>query len=80
MIRRLLQHLARRRHARREAKTRADSRTAIQVREFDGHLWLCHNNVPIVREDWSACPLTVLANEARAAWMQFQSQNRDYHP
>lgn len=62
---------------RRERELRQRAFDAVQVKEFNGALWLCHNGIPLVKEDWSDLPLAKLAQESRESWVEYKKSRGD---
>lgn len=46
----------------------------VQIREYNGRLWLCYRDMPLVENDWVQGDLAELAVKARRAWFEFKSK------
>lgn len=57
-----------------ERELREQAYNDVQVKEFNGFLWLCHRGIPLVRQDWAKIDLADLAQNARENWITYQKR------
>lgn len=58
-----------------ELQERANSE--IQVMEFDGELWLCHRNIPLIKQEWTKENLAKLTEKVRVNWLKYNIQKHN---
>ena len=60
--------------AKRERELHKQAYREVQVKEYDGALWLCHMGIPLVREGSVKESLPKLAEQARECWIKYQKE------
>lgn len=62
--------------AAREARLDAESRTTVQVMEYNGDLFICVNGVPLIEKDDLNRPLTETVARFRGNYMDFMEEQQ----
>ena len=57
-----------------------ESEERIQAREFNGEVYLCYNNVPLVPDDGLAWDIPTTLAVARESWMKWKEKEAAYEP
>ena len=52
----------------------------IQAREFNGEVYLCYNNVPLVPDDGLAWDIPTTLAVARESWLKWKEKEAAYEP
>jgi hypothetical protein len=55
-----------------------ESEERIQAREFNGEVYLCYNNVPLVPDDGLAWDIPTTLAVARESWMKWKEKEAAY--
>jgi len=71
----MFDNLKRARETRRSQRLDAISKKLIQAREFNGKLYLCYGDQPLIEADGLGCPLVTALTKARNVWKQYQEEN-----
>ena len=64
--------------ARRAAALVRESEERIQAREFNGEVYLCYNNVPLVPDDGLAWDIPTTLAVARESWLKWKEKEAAY--
>lgn len=67
-IRELIKQSALHRRQRKTAEAVREARRRVNVREYGGELYICHDGKPVVAESSLACPIVQALNVARKAY------------
>lgn len=67
-IRELIRQSTRQRLERKTAEAGREARRRVNVREYGGELYICHDGKPVVAESSLACPIVQALNVARKAY------------
>lgn len=67
-IRELIEQAARHRLERKTAEAGREARRRINVREYGGELYICHDGKPVVAESSLDCPIVQALDAARKAY------------
>ena len=57
-----------------------ESEERIQAREFNGEVYLCYNNVPLVPDDGLAWDIPTTLAVARESWLKWKEKEAAYEP
>lgn len=57
-----------------------ESEERIQAREFNGEVYLCYNNVPLVPDDGLVWDVPTALVVAREAWLKWKEKEAAYEP
>ena len=57
-----------------------ESEERIQAREFNGEVYLCYNNVPLVPADGLSWDIPTALVVAREAWLKWKEKEAAYEP
>lgn len=57
-----------------------ESEERIQAREFNGEVYLCYNNVPLVPDDGLVWDIPTTLAVARESWMKWKEKEAAYEP
>lgn len=57
-----------------------ESEERIQAREFNGEVYLCYNNVPLVPDDGLAWDIPTTLAVARESWLKWKVKEAAYEP
>lgn len=57
-----------------------ESEERIQTREFNGEVYLCYNNVPLVPDDGLAWDIPTTLAVARESWLKWKEKEAAYEP
>lgn len=57
-----------------------ESEKRIQAREFNGEVYLCYNNVPLVPADGLTWDIPTTLAVAREAWLKWKEKEAAYEP
>ena len=55
-----------------------ESEERIQAREFNGEVYLCYNNVPLVPDDGMAWDIPTTLAVARESWLKWKEKEAAY--
>lgn len=55
-----------------------ESEERIQAREFNGEVYLCYNNVPLVPDDGLAWDIPTTLAVARESWLKWKEKEAAY--
>ena len=55
-----------------------ESEERIQAREFNGEVYLCYNNVPLVPDDGLAWDIPTTLAVARESWLKWKEKETAY--
>ena len=55
-----------------------ESEARIQAREFNGEVYLCYNNVPLVPDDGLAWDIPTTLAVARESWLKWKEKEAAY--
>ena len=55
-----------------------ESEERIQAREFNGEVYLCYNNVPLVPDDGLAWDIPTTLAVARESWLKWKEKEAGY--
>lgn len=69
-----------RKAAEKAAALERESKERIQAREFNGEVYLCYNNVPLVPDDGLAWDIPTTLAVAREAWLKWKEKEAAYEP
>lgn len=64
----------------RDAALVRESEERIQAREFNGEVYLCYNNVPLVPDDGLAWDIPTTLALARESWLKWKEKEAAYEP
>lgn len=62
--------------AKRDRELRRQAYRDVQVKEYDGAMWLCHRDIPLVKEGSATESLPKLVEQARACWLKYHKEER----
>nr|DAP36099.1 MAG TPA: hypothetical protein [Caudoviricetes sp.] len=57
-----------------------ESEERIQAREFNGEVYLCYNNVPLVPDDGLVWDIPTTLAVARESWLKWKEKEAAYEP
>lgn len=57
-----------------------ESEERIQAREFNGEVYVCYNNVPLVPDDGLAWDIPTTLAVARESWLKWKEKEAAYEP
>ncbi|WP_298521957.1 hypothetical protein [uncultured Prevotella sp.] len=57
-----------------------ESEERIQAREFNGEVYLCYNNVPLVPDDGLSWDIPTTLAVARESWLKWKEKEAAYEP
>ena len=57
-----------------------ESEERIEAREFNGEVYLCYNNVPLVPDDGLAWDIPTTLAVARESWLKWKEKEAAYEP
>lgn len=69
-----------RKAAEKAAALERESKERIQAREFNGEVYLCYNNVPLVPDDGLAWDIPTTLAVARESWLKWKEKEAAYEP
>ena len=72
MIKNYFKRLAARKRQRQRDRLAKESADRLQVREFNGELYLCHDGAPIVPEQMLNAPLLAALKHARSVFASYR--------
>lgn len=62
----------------RKAMIERESKHAVQVREFDGDIYICLNGVPLIKGDSICGDIVTAVEESREAWMTWREKEAEH--
>lgn len=64
--------------ARRRQMIERESKRAVQVREFEGGIYLCLDGVPLVNTDYMCGDMAEAVKEARIVWAKWREKEAEH--
>lgn len=69
-----------RKAAEKSAALERESKERVLAREFNGEVYLCYNNVPLVPADGLSWDIPTALAVAREAWLKWKKKEAEHEP